>query len=660
MKSLVLLIMICSLNVFAKSHSLNSPQGGLELSVSTLKGRLYYSLKKNNVVVIRKSLLGNKLRGIDLTNNLKIKSVKNYQNRSEWNMIWGEFETVKDHHNGMKLMVTNGNVDMNIDFRLYPDGLAFRYEFPKQPNLNHFEVIDESTEFRLKRNDEAWWIPAFQDNRYEYLYNKSVIPNLDVVHTPLTVEKVNGPVVSFHEARLINYSSYALKRTNPDTLKVDLYPWANTDTRVYGKTPLNSSWRTVQVAINPAKLVESTMILNLNDPADETIDYSYLHTGKYVGVWWEIHLGQSTFGSGPRQGATNDNVKKYIDFAAKHGFQGVLVEGWNKGWDGDWISNGDIFIFDEPYDHYDFAGLSKYALDRNVSLVGHHETSASIRNYENQLDRAYGFLNKHGVKAVKTGYVGTRLNKKEWHHGQFGVNHYTKAMRKGHDSEVMMIVHEPIKQTGLRRTYPNLMSSEGVRGQEYNAWGKPGNTPAHTTIVPFTRSLAGPVDFTPGTMDVLYNDWRPDSRVPTTIAKQLALYVIIYSPWQMLSDLVENYEARPDAFEFLKAVPTNWSKTVGLNSKIGEFATIARKDRNSDNWYLGSITNENGRIINIDLDFLDEGATYKVKGYQDARGANWLYNPHALETYETTVSAGDSFDLYLAPGGGVALEFIKQ
>jgi alpha-glucosidase len=661
MKFLTIALLALSTTVLAATHSLNLKEGNLDLKVSLEKGNLFYKLYKNNVLVIRKSKLGNQLRGIDLTNNLKVTNVTRYQNNSSWDMIWGEFATVQDLHKGMKLELTNGNIKMNIDFRLYPDGLAFRYEFPEQKALNSFEIIDESTEFRLKRNDRAWWTPAFQDNRYEYLYNNNAIAELNVVHTPLTVEKINGPVVSFHEARLLDYTSYALKRTAPDTLKVDLYPWANTDTRVYGETPLVSPWRTVQVAIDPAKLVESTMILNLNDPHNENTDYSYLSTGKYVGVWWGMHLGKYTWGRTDRHGATNDNVKKYIDFAAKYDIQGVLVEGWNIGWDGDWYSNGDIFIFDQPYPHYDFAGLSKYALERGVTLVGHHETSSIITNYEKQLDNAYAYLNKHGVKAVKTGYVGTRLDRKEWHHGQYGVNHYTKAMKKGHDTQVMMVVHEPIKQTGLRRTYPTLMSAEGVRGQEYNAWGMPGNTPAHTTIVPFTRSLAGPVDFTPGAMDVLFNNWRPNSRVPTTIAKQLALYVVIYSPWQMLCDLPENYEARPDAMEFLTSVPTNWSKTVGLNSKIGEFATIARKDRDSDNWYVGAITNENGRVITIDLDFLDKDAWYTVKGYQDARNASWTVNPHAMEVYQTRVRGGDTgYDLYLAPGGGVALEFIKE
>ena len=650
-----------SVSSFAKTYTLTSPTNGLKLEVSLEDGNLFYKLKKNNNVVLRKSKLGNQLRGIDLTNNLKMTGIDTYENRSSWNMIWGEFETVKDHHNGMKLMLTNGTVEMNIDFRLYPDGLAFRYEFPKQKNLEKFEIIDETTEFKLKRNDEAWWIPAFKDNRYEYLYEKSIIADLDVVHTPLTVEQNNGSIVAFHEARLIDYASYALKKTSPDTLKVDLFPWANTNTRVYGQTPLKSPWRTVQVAIDPAELIESTMILNLNDPAPKNIDYSFIETGKYVGVWWGMHLGLNTWGRGKDQGATNENVKMHIDFAAKHGMKGVLVEGWNIGWDGDWTSNGDIFIFDEPYPNYDFAGLQKYAMDRGVSLVGHHETSASVKNYETQLDRAYVFLNKYKVKMVKTGYVGSRMNKKEWHHGQFGVNHYTKVMRKAHDSKVMMVVHEPIKQTGLRRTYPNLMSAEGLRGQEYNAWGNPGNTPAHTTIIPFTRSLAGPVDFTPGAMDLLFDELRPDSRVPTTIAKQLALYVVIYSPWQMLCDLPENYEARPDAMEFLTSVPTNWSKTVGLNSKIGEFVTVARKDRDSENWYVGAITNEHGRIVNIDLDFLDQDAWYTVKGFQDVRGISWINNPHALETYKTRVQGGDSgYDLFLAPVEGWPLSLLRN
>jgi alpha-glucosidase len=646
---------------FASVIKVESPDKTIAVSINLIKGQVFYNISKLGQKVIRKSLMGNTLDKKDLSKNLELIKSERYSKKSTWETLWGEMKEIKDHHQGVKLFLQSDNFHMNIDFRVFNDGVAFRYEFPAVGKLKTFNVLDEVTEFRLNRNDQIWWIPGFADNRYEYLYNKNKIDQVNVMSTPATVEKINGLVVAFHEARLLDYSSYALRKTADDTLKVDLYPWAGTNVRVYGKTPLVSPWRTIQIAIDPAQLVESTMILNLNDPAPSDRNYDFASTGKYVGVWWGMQLGKYSWERGPKHGATNENVKMYIDFAAKHDLDGVLVEGWNIGWDGDWMNNGALFRFDQPYDHYDIGMLTKYAQDKGVTLIGHHETSGNTKNYESQLDAAYNFLNKHKIKAVKTGYVGTRLDHKEWHHGQYGVAHYTKAMKKGFDSEVMMVVHEPIKQTGLRRTYPNLMSAEGLRGQEYNAWGHPGNTPAHTTIIPFTRSLAGPVDFTPGAFDTRFDQWQPESRVPTTLAKQLALYVVIYSPWQMLCDLPENYEMNLPALQFMKDVPTNWDKTVGLNSKIGEFTTIARKDRNSENWYLGSITNEDGRVISVDLDFLDEGAWYTVKGYQDARGASWVYNPNSIDIYTTRVQGGaTSYDLYLAPGGGVALEFIKE
>jgi alpha-glucosidase len=659
MKLSVFMFSVLISGAYAKTFSLTSPDKTIKVLVTYIDESISYKVTKADTTIIRSSKLGNVLNQADLSHGLKLLSIERSAKNETWNTVWGEFKTIRDHHNRMMIKLAKDGIFMNVEFKAFNDGVAFRYDFPNQNKLKNFEIIDEVSEFKFNKNDEVWWTPAFKDNRYEYLYNKSRVTEVDVIHTPATIEKVNGYTVAIHEARLLDYTSMALKNWGNGTLKADLYPWANSNIRVKGQTPLVSPWRTIQIVTNHAKLVESTMILNLNDPVDPSLDTSFAKTGKYVGIWWGMHLGKYTWGSGDKHGATTENTKKYIDFAAKYGIDGVLVEGWNIGWDGNWYENGDLFIFDQPYDTYDIDYLAKYAESKGVTIVGHHETSASIKNYEAQLDRAYAFLNKHRIKAVKTGYVGTRLNKKEWHHGQFGVAHYTKAMKKGLESEVLMVVHEPIKQTGLRRTYPNLVSSEGVRGQEYNAWGAPGNTPEHTTIIPFTRSLAGPVDFTPGAMDTKFNDWRPNDRVPTTIAKQLALYVVIYSPWQMLCDLPENYEARPDAMEFLVNVPTDWETTVGLNSKIGDYTTIARKDRNSDNWYVGSITDENGRIITIDLSFLDKGRKYKVKGYQDARGASWNLNPHAMEVYETEVIGGDvPFDLFLAPGGGVALEFI--
>lgn len=655
-KTIIFLILLTS-SLFAKEFTLTSPDKSIKVVVEFTNGKVFYKVNKDRSPIIRKSQLGNILTRLDLSKDLEFVGVETSNYDQVWEQVWGEMRYIRDNHNRLVLKLKKFSVQMNIEFKAFNDGVAFRYDFPTQ-NLTNFEIIDEVSEFNFHRDDKIWWIPAFQGNRYEYLYTKSNITDINVIHTPTTIEKANGYTVALHEARLLDYTSMALKNWGNGKLKADLYPWANTNVRVRGSAPLVSPWRTIQIAVNQGKLVESTMILNLNDPVDPNLDTSFASTGKYVGIWWGMHLGLYTWGSGDRHGATTENTKKYIDFAADNGLDGVLVEGWNYGWDGNWEANGDIFIFDQPYTDWDIEYLSEYAKSKGVTIIGHHETAAKTGNYEYQMDNAYAFMNKYGIKAVKTGYVGQRLDWGEWHHGQFGVNHYAKAMKKGLETKVMMVVHEPIKQTGLRRTYPNLMSAEGVRGQEYNAWGRPGNTPEHTTIVPFTRSLAGPVDFTPGAMDTKFNDWRPDSRVPTTIAKQLALYVVIYSPWQMLCDLPENYEARPDAMEFLKAVPTNWEKTVGLNSKIGDYSVIARKDWDSDNWYVGGITDEQGRTITIDLNFLEKGRKYQVKGYQDARGASWNVNPHAMETYTTEVIGGDTaFDLHMAPGGGVALEF---
>jgi alpha-glucosidase len=400
------------------------------------------------------------------------------------------------------------------------------------------------------------------------------------------------------------------------------------------------------------------MILNLNDPSVIT-DTSWINTGKYIGVWWGMHLGKYTWSSGAKHGATTEITKQYIDFAAEHGFKGVLVEGWNYTWDGDWANNGNIFRFDQPYPDWDIQVLSEYARSKGVKLVGHHETAGAVTNYVNQLPEAFDFLNQYGMDVVKTGHVGARLDGREWHDGQYGVDYFTKVMQYAATRKTMLVVHEPIKPTGLERTYPNLMSGEGARGQEYDAWSE-GNPPEHTTILPFTRLLAGPMDFTPGTFGLTFPEWRPYNRVQTTLAKQLALMVVIYTPWQMASDLPENYLKFPKAFEFIKSVPTNWEKTKALESKIGDYTIIARKDRDSDRWYLGAVTDEQARTVSIKLDFLDRGAWYRVNAYQDARSATWTDNPYAMEIYSTRVRADGTFDLHLAPGGGTALEFIKE
>lgn len=664
MKSLIFfLLFACTLPwaIAQEIFHINSPDYKIRASIGLTEGQLFYKVTKNSRDIIKSSRLGMVIRHqADLSRDLQITQSRATHKNHRWQQVWGEHKWIHDNYKGMIFSLLHGpsQIMMDVEFRVFNDGVAFNYSWPGQKNLSQFEIEDELSEFRFSRDDEAWWIPAFRDNRYEYLFNKNRLSEIDVVHTPVTLELRNGYTVALHEAKLVDFPSMALKSGRDGSLKSDLVPWMD-GPKARIKAPHQSPWRMIIIADRHKDLVESTMMLNLNDPA--VIDTSWIHTGKFIGMWWGIHIGKYTFESGPNHGATTSNVKRYIDFAAKHGFKGVLVEGWNIGWDGGWMSNGDVFRFYEAHPSFDAAFLSRYAKSKGVKLVGHHETSSSAKNYEQQMVGAYDFLNRHGIDVVKTGYVGSRLDKREWHHGQYGVRHYAKMMKYAAQRKVMQVVHEPIKQTGLQRTYPNLMAAEGARGQEYDAWSPDGgNPPSHTTILPFTRLLAGPMDFTPGTFDLHFHHWRPHNRVNTTLAKQLALFVVIYSPWPMASDLPENYEKLPAAFEFIKRVPTNWDKTVGLDSRIGQYAVIARKERDSSKWYLGAVTNENGRTVRIKLDFLEPGAEYTVNAWQDARNASWSSNPYAMEIYSTKVNSRGTFDLHLAPGGGLALEFIKE
>jgi alpha-glucosidase len=662
MRLLGIFLLLLSFQSLAGIFKLQSPDRKITLEILEENGEIRYSVKKNGTVIVEPSKLGMMIRDTaDMSKDLSILNVIKSKKNERWEQPWGQKRFVLDHYEQISLHTEHAfsKIKMHIEFRVYNDGVGFRYHWPSQNTLNYFEIWDEVTEFNFQPDDEAWWIPAFQDNRYEYLFKKNRLKDIHVVHTPLTIELKNGYTVALHEANLIDFASMALKSYRNGTLKADLVPWSD-GIRVKAFAPHQSPWRAIIIADAHKDLIESDMVLNLNEPS-KIKDTTWIETGKYIGMWWGIHLGKFTWNQGSKHGATTENVKQYIDFAADNGFKGVLVEGWNYGWDGDWMANGNVFRFSQPYPAFDAKWLSDYGKARGVSIVGHHETSSSTKNYESQLEEAFNFLNRHNMKVVKTGYVGTRLDSKEWHHGQYGVRHYTKVMELAAKKKTMLVVHEPIKHTGLERTYPNLMSSEGARGQEYDAWSSDGgNPPEHTVILPFTRLLAGPMDFTPGTFDLTFDQWRPYNRVNTTLAKQLALFVVIYSPWQMASDLPENYEKNPEAFEFIKSVPTDWEKTIGLTSKIGDYTVVARKDRNSERWFVGAISDENGRKLTIKLDFLDRGSWYKVKAYQDARNASWSTNPYAMEIYETRVNSYGSFDLHLAPGGGLALEFIKE
>ncbi len=621
-------------------------------------GTLQYSIIHRGETLIRPSLLGIVLGdGTDLSSGLNIISTSQARRNAVWTQPWGEMAEVRDLYNEITITAakeTNPGNKIIIVFRAYNDGIGFRYEIPAEGEPATFTVTDEKTEFALDSDYRCWWIPAFESNRYEYLYTESASSVMRAVHTPLTMETKRGTFLSIHEAALTDWASMVLVNRGNGILECDLVPWSD-GTKVRGKTPVVSPWRTISVSGDAAGLLTSTIILNLNEPS-KIEDISWIRPGRYVGIWWGMHIGKYSWGSGNKHGATTGNTKMYIDFAARHGFDGVLVEGWNLGWDGNWFADGSFFQFTIPHPDFNIEEISRYGAEKGVYLIGHHETGADIDNYERQLDAAFEYYERLGVKAVKTGYVGHRTNEFEWHHGQYMVNHYRKVVEKAAEHHIMIIVHEPIKATGIRRTWPNMISREGARGQEYNAWsGDGGNPPDHTTILPFTRMLGGPFDFTPGIFDLYFNEaGRPNNRINTTLAKQLALYVVIYSPMQMAADLPENYEGHP-AFEFIKEVPSDWEETLALHAAIGDYVTIARKERGGEDWFIGSITDEESRTLEASLSFLDEGREYEAYIYADARGADWKSRPYMIDIRKEKVDSSSILKLELAPGGGQAV-----
>jgi len=646
--------------VSAAEYTAVSPDRTIAVTVSDEGGRCRYSVMRGGEVLVRPSALGFVFAdGIDLDGDLSIVSASRSSCDSTWEQPWGERRIVRDLHNELTVSCArrDGRRTMRIVFRVFDDGVGFRYELPAAGDPSDFLILGEKTEFALSGDDTAWWIPAFEDNRYEYLYTESPISAAGAVHTPLTLRTSSGIFLSIHEAALTDWASMALQSGAGNVLTCRLFPWSD-GVAVRVTTPAVSPWRTITIAGDPGGLITSTLILNLNEPS-RIADTSWIRPGKYIGIWWGMHIGKYTWGSGPKHGATTANTERYIDFAAKHGFSGVLVEGWNLGWDGNWFSDGSGFRFTIPHEDFDIEEICRYAAERGVYLIGHHETGADIDNYERQLEAAFSYYERLGVRAVKTGYVGNRTNEFEWHHGQYMVRHYRKVVETAAAHHIMLIVHEPIKDTGIRRTWPNMLSREGARGQEYNAWsGDGGNPPDHTTILPFTRMLAGPFDFTPGIFDLFFEGaGRPNNRVNTTLTKQLALYIVIYSPMQMAADLPENYEGHP-AFRFIEEVPTDWETSEVLNASIGDYVTIARRERGSGEWYIGSITDENGRILAAPLDFLDRGRMYRAVIWADAPDADWQENPLAWEVTSTQVDAGDTLEMRLAPGGGQAIRLI--
>ncbi len=641
-----------------------SPDGRIEVTVAVDRGRAHYAVRRDGRPVILPSRLGFEFRGAPaLGAGLRIASSSRNAVDQTWQQPWGEVREVRDHHNELRVSLVEARPPgrkLDVVFRAFDDGVGFRYELPEQSELADFEITDELTEFHLADDARAWWIPAFQQNRYEYLFRSSPASTLDTVHTPLTLEFRDGLHVAIHEANLVDYAGLHLIG-GPEqnrTLRAYLAPWAD-GVKVRGRTPFQTPWRTIQVADAAAGLAPSVLGLNLNPPS-ALDDASWLEPQKYVGIWWGMHIGTMTWGSGPRHGATTENTRRYIDFAAENGFGGVLVEGWNVGWDGDWIANADLFSFTQPYPDYDLPGLAAYALERGVRLVGHNETSMGIENYERQLDSAFALYEDLGIRAVKTGYVGDETSHGHAHHGQYMVRHWRKVIETAARHRIMINAHEPIHDTGERRTWPNMMTREGARGQEFNAWGgEGGNPPEHETILFFTRMLAGPFDFTPGVFDLtLASTGTPRTpeqpRPRTTLAKQLALYVVLYSPLHMASDLPENYEGRP-AFQFIRDVAVDWEDTRVLAGKIGDYVVVARQARDGEDWFVGAITDEEARALEIPLWFLPPGRRYVAEIYADGPGAHWRDDPHPVEMSTRPVDSRTRLTLRLAPGGGQAI-----
>ena len=658
---------------------LASPDGDIVISVSDENGRAEYSIAYRGKELVASSRLGMLFKdqhGFD--RHLRITDVSTSSHDETWEQPWGERHFVRDHHNEMlvRFESTDGPARrFAVRFRAFDDGVGFRYEIPAQKYLKKVDIIDELTEFAIPPASTTWSIPTRGWNRYEYLYRTGPASDVEDAHTPMTLKTPSGVYMSIHEAALVDYAGMSLKQHRPGRFKADLAPWSD-GVLVKTGAPFKTPWRTIEIAPEAVGLLNSDLILNLNEP-NKLGDVSWFEPGKYVGIWWAMHIRDRSWGHDAIHGATTEETKRYIDFAAKYGFKGVLVEGWNIGWDGDWFNHGGLFSFTKSYPDFDLEAVTAYALEKGVRLIGHHETSGDVTNYENQLDDALDLYERNGVRIVKTGYVADgggieRIDDKgikryEWHDGQFMARHHLLVVTEAAKRHIAVNAHEPIKDTGLRRTYPNWIAREGARGQEYNAWGDPPNPPEHTAILPYTRMLSGPMDFTPGIFDLEPNKRPPvradmprndpSSRVETTLAKQLALYVVLYSPIQMAADLPENYEKRLDAFQFILDVPTDWERSIALNGDVGDYVTFARKQRGGEDWFLGSLTDENARTLSIPLNFLDADKTYVAELYRDGKKADWKTNPYAMIIEKRDMTSADVLTLPLAPGGGAAVRF---
>ena len=720
-KSFALMAM-CGFAFCASAQKLTSPDGNLVMNFSlNEQGAPVYDLTYKEKAVIKPSTLGLELKredpekktdfewtemkdkaGVDKRANLmtgfKIKDTRTSTFDETWRLVWGEESEIRNHYNELEVTLDQpmNNRYIVIRFRLFNDGLGFRYEFPQQQNLNYFVIKEEHSQFAMAGDHTAYWIPGDYDTQeYDYTTSRlseirgkmkdAVTPNSSQyvfsptgVQTALMMKTDDGLYINLHEAALVDYSCMSL---NLDDKNMVFESWLTPDAKGdkgYMQTPCNSPWRTVIVSDDARDILASRITLNLNEPCKIT-DTSWIHPVKYVGVWWDMITGRGTWAytddvysvklgetdymqtkPNGKHSANTENVKRYIDFAAKHGFDAVLVEGWNQGWE-DWFGKSKDYVFDfvTPYPDFDVQELHRYAAGKGIEMMMHHETSSSVRNYERHMDKAYQFMVDNGYSSVKSGYVGDIIPRGEHHYGQWMVNHYLYAVTKAADYKIMVNAHEAVRPTGLCRTYPNLIGNESARGTEYESFG--GSNVNHTTILPFTRLVGGPMDYTPGIFETDCSKMNPTntSRVRSTLVRQLALYVTMYSPLQMAADVPENYERFMDAFQFIKDVPVDWQRTEYLEAEPGEYVTIARKDKHSNDWYVGCSAGYNGHESKLTLDFLDPDKKYEATIYADAKGTAWDNNPQAYTITKKKVTAKTKLNLKAGIGGGYAIS-IKE
>ena len=661
---------------------LSSPDSANTIEfVITPQNKPAYIIKHKNRVLVDTSELGIDFKNQELyKKGFKIIDSERLEIDEKWEMPWGEKKDVTNRCNELSIQleeIENPQNQLTIILRAYNDGVAFRYSIPEIDGIDSLIIMNENTEFQLTEDYDSWWSPGDWDS-YEHPFFSTKVSKIDAlklkenglaqsqikanaVNTPFTMRTKDNIHMSIHEANLTNYAGMTLKLQDDLLLKSDLVGSDRYGYKAKVTLPFKTPWRTITIAEEAKDLLISDLIVNLNEPS-VIEDVSWFEPKKYVGIWWEMHLNKSSWAfKSDNHGATTENAKKYIDFAAENGFKGVLVEGWNTGWE-HWIGFDDregVFDFITPYPDYDLNEVVAYAKDKGVEIIMHHETSAAPRTYEQQIDTAYKLMESLGIHSVKTGYVGPIIPKGEYHHGQWMVNHYRRVLQKAAEHKIAINAHEPIKPTGIRRTYPNAISREGARGQEFNAWASDGgNKPEHTAILAYTRMLAGPMDFTPGVFDITLPG-KPNNQINTTLAHQLALFVVLYSPVQMACDLPENYVDQP-GFQFIRDVGVDWQKTVAIGGEVGDYIVIARQERKTKNWFVGGASDEESREVKVDFNFLEEGKKYSAILYKDSNDAHYKNNPKGLEIERFNVDRNTTKSIKMVPGGGFAISIMQE